>query len=135
MRRLTNEEREIRTGRGIPLNRWWPFAVVVLAMFVSSLDFPMLESCAGRFANGGGRAGAAVRLLLAYPCSPHLLSRSWGERLLFVAMWGAVPFVLVNLLWVRRHGKYWEPIRQRERQRRAEKRAQKPTLAERPEAE
>ena len=125
MRRLTDEEREIRSSRGIPLARWWPFAAILLVALFASFDVPMLHRCAGNLAVAPGRAGALVRLALAYPCSPLLLWRSWLERLLFAALWLPVPFAVVDLLWVKRHEAYWDRIRQREKERRTEKRAQK----------
>ena len=124
-RRLTDEEREIRSGAGIPVKRWLPFAAIYLWPFVTSLDTSMLERCAGRSADGSGRAGAWERVALTYPCSPHLLHGSWAELLLFAALWLPIPFAVVNLFWLKRHRAYWSRIRQREKERRAEKKAQK----------
>jgi hypothetical protein len=124
-RRLTDEERETRSGRGIGAKRLWPVALVVVAIFIVALDIPTLERCAGRLADGRGRAGAAVRAVLAYPCSPFLLRGSWGEWLLFAALWVPIPFAVLNWFWAKRHEAYWDIIRLREKKRRAEKRAKK----------
>ncbi len=67
-----------------------------------------------------------LRLALAYPCSPYLLRGSWSEWLLFAALWAPIPFAVLNFFWVKRHEAYWDQIRQREKEKRAEKRRQKP---------
>lgn len=123
--RLTNQEREIRSGAGIPIKRWLPFAAIYLWPFVTSLDTSMLERCAGRFADGSGRAGAWERVLLTYPCSPYLMRGSWAELLLFAALWLPIPFAILNLFWLKRHRAYWGRIQQREKERRTEKREHK----------
>ena len=125
MRRLTDEEREIRSGRGIPPKRWWPFAVALVAVAIASVDLAMFERCTGKVLDGGGRGGMWVRAGLAYPCSPFLLRGSWWDWLLFAGLWLPVPFAVVNLFWLRRHKAFWDRIRRREKEKRAEKRAQK----------
>jgi hypothetical protein len=65
-----------------------------------------------------------VRIVLAFPCSPFLLRGSTTERLLLAAMWLPIPFAVLNWRWIRRHSDYWDGIRQREKERRAEKRIQ-----------
>jgi hypothetical protein len=85
----------------------------------------MLERCAGKFAEGHGRIGAWVRAALAYPCSPLLLRGPWTEWLLFGAMWLPLPFAILSWSWFKRHEAYWDSIRQREKERRAEKRGRK----------
>ncbi len=127
MHRLTSEEREIRRSRNIPPARWWPFAAIVLATVLTALDAPMLHRCAGSLADAPGRVGGLIRLALAYPCSPALVRGSWIERALLAALWLPVPFAVANLLWLRRNEAYWDRIRQREKERRAEKKAQKHT--------
>lgn len=142
-RRLTSEEREIRSGAGIPIKRWWPFASIYLWPFVASFDAPMLERCVGRFEagtgrgpewvylalHGTGRDATLIQTLLAYPCSPYLLRGSVGEMFLFAAMLLPIPFMVSNLFWLKRHRLYWDQIRQREKIRRAEKRAEKDSAA------
>jgi hypothetical protein len=131
MRRLTKEQREMRSGRGIPINRWSAFALAFVAALIASADLSMLERCAGRFADGRGRTGAWVRFALTYPCSPSLLRGSWSEWLLFSAMWVPLPFAVLNWFWLKRHRAYWDGIRRREKEGRAEKRSRQ---AERTEA-
>ena len=125
MHRLTDEERKIRRSRGIGPRRWWPFAVLFLANFLASMDLSLFERCTGKVLDGGGRGGALVRAVLAYPCSPFLLRGSSLEWLLFAAMWVPVPFLLINRRWLKRHEGYWERIRQRERERREQRRSRK----------
>jgi hypothetical protein len=50
---------------------------------------------------------------------------SWAEVLLFAALWLPIPFAILNLFWLKRYRAYWSRIRQREKERRAEKRAHK----------
>jgi hypothetical protein len=99
----------------------------------------MLERCVGRFEDpkwepqewvhlalhGTGRDAVLVQSLLAYPCSPYLLRGSVGEMLLFAAMLLPVPFAVLNWFWLKRHRVYWDQVRARENEKRAEKRAQK----------
>lgn len=124
-RRLSDEEREIRSSRGIPFGRWWPIGALLLAVIFASTDLAMLERCTGKSLEGGGRAGALVRLALAYPCSPFLLRGSALEWLLFAGMWLPIPVAVLNWRWAKRHEAYWDRIRQREKERRAAKRARK----------
>lgn len=135
-RRLTDEEREIRSSAGIPIKRWWPFVAFYLWPFVASFDSSMLERCVGRFEagnghgpewvnlalHGSGRDAAFVQAVLAYPCSPFLLRGSAGEMLLFVAMLIPVPFAILNWFWLKRHKAYWDGIRARQKVMRAAKR-------------
>lgn len=107
--------------------RWWPFLVLLVANCSASMNVPVLERCTGWSLEGGRRAGAAVRALLAYPCSPYFLSDSWLDWLLLAAMWAPIPFAFLSWRWAQRHRAYWNTIRQREKVRRAEKRAQKAT--------
>ena len=105
--------------------RWWPIAAFLLAIMIAQADLTMLERCTGRWLEGGGRAGAAVRLVLAYPCSPFLLRDSALEWLLFAGMWLPFPFAVLNWRWFKRHEAYWDRTRQREKERREKKRARK----------
>ena len=108
MRRLTVEEREIRSGRGIPLRRWWHFPVLFIALSAASIDTGFLHRCTGwrQILEHGGRGGAIVRMLLTYPCSPYLLTGSKLEWLLFVALYLPLPFAFFNLNWIKRHQAY-----------------------------
>jgi hypothetical protein len=125
VRRLSDEEREIRRSAGIHFNRWWPAAIIVVAVIIASSDVSMLERCIGKPLDGGGRGGAWVRVALAYPCSPFLRFGSWGEWLLLAALWLPIPFGVLNWRWLKRHEAYWDRIRQREKERRAAKRRRK----------
>jgi hypothetical protein len=124
MRRLTDEEREIRSGRGISLKRWWPIVAVVIAALIASLD-TSLQSCIGEYEYRRKSIRTIIQLALTYPCSPILLRGSWGEWLLFAAMWVPIPFGVLNWFWWKRHKAYWDRKRQRERELRAEKRSRK----------
>lgn len=124
MKRLTEEEREIRSGRGISLKRWWPFAAVFLAVLIAGFNIS-LQSCVGELPHGSRGIRALVYVALTYSCSPILLRGSWDGWLLFAAMWLPMPFGVLNLFWWRRHKAYWNRIRQREKELRAEKRASK----------
>lgn len=122
-RRLTDEEREIRSGRGIPLGRFWAFPVMGLMVMLVSFDTALFERCLGNPLDMGGKGGAAVRMAAAVPCSVFLLGGSAWEWLLFVGLWAPLPFALLNRGWAKRHKAYWDGVRHREAERRAEKRA------------
>ena len=128
-RRLTDEEREIKSGAGVRLWRYWPFLALFIALFFASLNAPALERCTGVWLQGGGRGGSAFRALIAYPCSPYLLRGPMLDWLLFFAMWVPIPFAIRNRQWLKRHRAYWGGVRARDKERRVEKRAQK-ALAE-----
>lgn len=70
---------------------------------------------------GGGRGGAAVRMLLAYPCSPYLLTGPWLEWLLFAGLYLPLPFLYLNRRWMKRHTAYWDGVREREKELRRQK--------------
>jgi len=120
-RRLTNEEREIRSGRGIPLHRWWPLPFMFLILMLISFDHPLFQRCLGISLDGRGRGGAIVGMVAAAPCSVFLLRGSPFEWILFAALWAPVPFAIRNHRWMKRHREYWDEARLREAQRRAEK--------------
>jgi hypothetical protein len=124
-RRLTAEEREIRRSRGIGFSRWWPFAVPFIGLMVASADLPLLQRCIGSTIEIDGRAGAALRSLAASVCSPLLVLGSASEWLLFAIIWLPIPFAVVSWRWTKRHRAYWDGIRARERERRADKRLAK----------
>jgi hypothetical protein len=125
-RRLTNEEREIRGGRGIPFGRWWPILMFLVAMIIiSSSNLDLFERCLGDPLDGQGKGWAAARMLATIPCSVFLLRGGALEWLLFAGLWGAVPIAILNYRWVKRHELYWDKVRLREAQRRAEKRSQR----------
>ena len=121
-RRLTNEEREIRSGRGIPFDRWWPLLFILLiAVLIASLDLGLFERCLGHPLEGGGKGVAGVRLFAAIPCSVFLLRGGPLEWVLFAALWGPLPIAIRNYRWYKRHTLYWDEVRRREAKRRAEK--------------
>src|SRR5690348_3731383 len=123
-RHLTDEEREIRSGRGIPFGRWWPIAVLVIGASVAAGDYPALERCIGKpISVSGSHGGGVIHAVLAYFCTPIFLRGSWTDRIIVTAMWVPIPFAVLNWFWMKRHKAYWDRIRQREKERRAEKRA------------
>lgn len=125
-RRLTNEEREIRGGRGIPFGRWWPILMFLFAMItISSSNLSLFERCLGNPLEGNGRGPAAVRMLVTIPCSLFLLRGGPLEWLLFAGLWVPVPIAIRNYRWGKRHEAYWDKVRLREAQRRAEKRSRR----------
>ena len=124
--RLANDEREIRSGRGIPFGRWWPIAVLVIAAAFASSDYGALERCTGKPIHVDGTRGAGlIHMVLAYFCTPTFLRGSWTEIAIIAAMWVPIPFAVLNWFWMKRHKAYWDRIREREKERRAAKRAAK----------
>jgi hypothetical protein len=99
--------------------------IIFIAVVIASLDFSMFERCTGKPLDGGGRSGVWARAALAYPCSPFLLRGGASDWLLFAALWLPVPFAVVNWFWLKRHQAYWDRIREREKERRAEKASRK----------
>lgn len=122
-RRLTKEECEIRRGRGTPFSRWWPLAVMLLAVGLISQDLSLFKRCLGNPIEVSGRGGAAVRMLAAVPCSAFLLRGSPWDLLLIAGLWLPLPFAVVNRRWQRRHKEYWDKVRFREAQRRSDTRS------------
>jgi hypothetical protein len=134
-RRLTPEEREIRESRGIGLKRFWAFPTLLLIIAFVAADTDLFVRCIGDpiEGNGRGRGAAAIRMALVLPCSPYLLTGSLSHVLKFVALWLPVPFMVLNWRWAKRHKAYWDTVRAREKERRAE-RAAKRKAAQPPEA-
>ena len=122
MRRLTKAEREIRSGAGIPIHRWWPIIPLFVAWGIATTERGLFQQCLGNPLDGGGRFGAVLRLVVAVPCSPLLLRGSQVDWGLFACMWVPVPFAVMNWRWSRQHKAYWAGIRQRESEARAENR-------------
>lgn len=122
-RRLTNEEREIRAGAGIPFKRWWPILAMFIVWTVAASSTQVFESCLGDPLDGRGRAVGLVRLAAIGPCSPFLLQGSAVDWLVFVAMWAPMPFALLNWRWMKRHRAHWLAVRARDKERRVAKRA------------
>lgn len=120
-RRLSDDEREIRKGTGIPIWKWWPFAAIFLTLLVVSFDHALFERCIGDPLEGRRLGGA--RLLLALPCSPLLLRGSPSEWLMFACIWIPVPPAVRCWTWAKRSNAYWHGVRWREAERRAQKRA------------
>jgi hypothetical protein len=128
-RRLTASEREIRASRGIAVARFWPFAVMFVAVTAMSFDDQIFLRCIGHTLEGGGRAGALISMAMAIPCSPFYLSGSPVHYFVFGALWGSAPFAVMQILWMRRHKAYWDGVRAREKIRRAERRVGTPESA------
>ena len=124
-RRLTDEEREIRSGAGIPFARVWPVLVILITWCIAAVDYDMFERCLGYRPDPPPRRGSVVAIPLAGICSPFLLRGLPVEWLLFASMWVPVPFAIRNWFWRRQHKAYWDRIRLREKERRAERRAEK----------
>jgi hypothetical protein len=131
MRRLSRDEKDIHRSAGIDAARFWPFMVMFVSDFVMSTNTPLFERCLGNPlaspAHGiwGGRAVAAVREVLAIPCSfyrPGGDALYWTSIALFVL---AIPFAVMQFLWMRRHRVYWDAVRKKEATKRSERRAQK----------
>jgi len=95
---------------------------MLIALMVISFDDHLFVRCVGRQLPYRGRA-AAVRMALAIPCSVRYLRGSPGQLVALACLWLPVPFAVLQILWMRRHGAYWAAVRERERARRAEKRA------------
>ena len=123
--RLTAEEREIRSGRGIPFSRWWPILAIFVLWIVASANPRVFEACLGHTLEGRGRAVALARLAAIGPCSPYLFRGPPVDWLLFLVKWAPVPYALLNWRWARRHKAYWDVIRARERVKGEEKRARR----------
>jgi len=120
--RLTPEEREIRSSRGIAFRRWWPLPVILIAWTIASGMEHLLEACMGFDLPAPRRRdyiGLLVRMGAAVPCSPRLLGGSLWHWALFVGMWGPVPFAAANFFWAKRHKAYWDGVRAREKAKRA----------------
>lgn len=124
-RKLTPDERSIRAGRGIPITRFWPAAVILLGLALAAADAPFILACTGKPLVGNGAAAGAVHLATAAVCSPLLLRGSPPEWLLFAAIWAPLPLALLNWRWAKRHEAYWDGVRARERARRGEARARR----------
>ncbi|HUO94561.1 MAG TPA: hypothetical protein VMU22_16665 [Rhizomicrobium sp.] len=122
-RQLTDEEREIRKSRGIPIGRLWPFALMLAADLVISFDTRLFVKCTGNPLYG--RGGGEIRPFAAIFCSPYYLHDSLFHLLMFVSLWGPIPFAIFQILWMKRHEAYWDTVRAREKIKRAEKRASK----------
>src|ERR1700687_367742 len=102
---LTDDERQIRRSRGIPLWRFWPFGVMILALFVLNLDSDLFVRCVGKSlaANSGGypvqKVAAFVRMVVSIPCSVYAFrGGSMLEHLSAASFFGAIAFAVVQVL-------------------------------------
>jgi len=120
MKRLSASEQEIRSSRGIPIWRFWPFAVMLLVPLALSVDGDLFLRCVGNSLYGSGRIAALVRMTVAIPCS--LYTGSVIERLAVGTFFAVIPFAVLQVFWMRRHKAYWDTVRAREKLKRAEKR-------------
>jgi hypothetical protein len=105
---------------------------MLLAWFIVSSMEHFLEGCIGFDIPAPQRrdyVGFVLRLGAAVPCSPRLLGGPLMHWVLFVGMWGPVPFAVTNFFWTKRHAAYWDDVRAREKAKRAEKRAAKAVQA------
>lgn len=92
---------------------------------IASSNLGVFERCLGNPLDGQGRGAASVRMLATIPCSVFLLRGRALEWLLFACLWGPVPIAIRNYRWAKRHESYWDKVRLREAQRRAEKRSRR----------
>jgi hypothetical protein len=120
-RRLTNEERSIRRGRGIPIVRIVPFLAMAIAFLIMSSDSQLFRECLGRPLDGGGKAGALVRMVAAIPCSPYYLRHFDRHWIVIVAFFLGTVFAPPQIFWIRHHTAYWNAVRERERLKRQQK--------------
>jgi len=125
MKRLSASDREMHRSRGIALARFWPFAIMLVAIIIVSTDDQMLQQCAGFEVSDRGKLFALVRMILAIPCSFYYVQGTLFNRLLLAAFWLPIPFAIAQLIWFRRHEEYWAPIRARENAHARERRASK----------
>ncbi|MFN3862825.1 MAG: hypothetical protein ACK4RT_00955 [Erythrobacter sp.] len=125
--RLTPEEREIRESRGIGLKRFWAFPTLLMIIAFVATHSDLFVSCIGDplEANGRGRGAAPIRMALVLPCCPYLLTGSLSQILKFIALWLPVAFMVLNWRWAKRHKAYWDTVRAREKERRAERAAKR----------
>ena len=126
-RRLTPEEKEIRESRGMSLKRFWPFPAFLLLIALVAADTDLFVRCLGTpmEVSGRGRGAGIVRMAFVLPCSPYLLMGSVSQIFAFIALWLPVPFMVINWRWARRHQAYWDVVRAREKERRAERSAKR----------
>ena len=105
-----------------------PFTLPILALVQMSLDRQLFAQCFGHPAHMS--AGLAVnpyaslaRVIVAIPCSPYYVrdvGHHWFVIVLFV---GGIALAVPQIAWLQRHKAYWDVIRERERQKRADKSA------------
>ena len=133
MRRLSDDERTIRSSRGIPIGRLLPFIVPVIVLLVMSADQRFLERCLGHRVEVLPYAGSGwARLVAAIFCSPYYLrdfSAHWVGITVFAI---SVAFAIPQIFWLKRHKAYWDSVRQKEKLKRAEKRVKKQADQETP---
>ncbi len=124
MGRLTADEREIKSSRGIPIWRFWPFAVMALVSLILNTDGNLFQRCVGDPLYGRDRVHSFLRMILGVPCEIYTFrGGSLFEHLSVAMFFASIPFCVMHILWMRRHKTYWDGIRAREKLKRAEKRA------------
>ena len=125
-RRLTDSEREIRESRGVSVSRSLPFIVMFIVLCIVATDQGTFERCLGHAPNDYPRGKAAlVLVLVAVPCSPYYVDGSTTHLLIAAIFLGAALLALPQIFWFNRHKAYWDRVRAREKELRAEKRAKK----------
>lgn len=122
--KLTDEERQFRKiGAGIPFSRWWPAALVVIGLLIAGLNPQFIANCTDmRVDEQSPRQSARFALFLAYPCSPFLLREGSIGWLNFAVLWAPLPFGIINWRWTRRHRRFWNGERLKEKEQRNAKR-------------
>ena len=112
-RRLTPEEKEIRESRGMSLKRFWPFPAFLLLIALVAADTDLFVRCLGTPMDVSGRGRGAGIVRMAF------------QIFAFIALWLPVPFMVINWRWARRHQAYWDVVRAREKERRADRSAKR----------
>ncbi len=123
MQRLNRDDRAIRQSAGIPIWRFLPFLLPIIAILIMSWDPQLFQQCLGRPMPIEGRMAIPVRFIAAIPCSPyyvHDIAHHWWVIAIFVA---GIALAIPQILWLRRHKAYWDAFREKARLKRAEKRA------------
>jgi hypothetical protein len=129
-RRLTDDERSIRRSRGIAIVRLLPFLLIIVALLVMSADQQLFQRCIGKPLEGSSRAAAWVRLIVSIPCSPNYVRDSPRHWLTIATFCVGVGFAIPQVFWLRRHKAYWDPVREKQRLKRAELAAEKKATLE-----
>jgi hypothetical protein len=131
MARLTEEERSFRkSGTGLPISKWWPFALIFICAALAGTDPVLLHNCLGIDTTPHYRGKAALFFLAAaVPCSPTLFFGGLWQWILFCGIWAPLPLAVINWRWSKRNGAYWAKVRARERELRKLRREAKVSAA------
>ena|SRR5436190_1037498 len=126
-RRLSNTEREIRSSRGIVLWRALPLLTILILLEIMTANAAMWERCLGYVPEFGGSTRLRVleRLMAGVACSPYYPTSSPSLWAVVVIYWGTIPVAVAQIIFLGRHMYYWNRIRSREKQKRADKMVKK----------